>query len=128
MSDAHHHSFNSETPLYNSAESAPSPESIRDIAAAPASEIISSSALMLMSAAAEKLGLSDPVPEDSPYFDLDEARKLITSLAGLVKNSLPFLGVHAAPFREGVKQLQLAFKEASVYPDEPGEGPGEKIR
>jgi hypothetical protein len=28
--------------------------------------------------------------------------------------------------RDGVKSLQLAFREASAAPDKPGEGPGEK--
>ena len=37
---------------------------------------------MLMSAAAEKLGLSAEDPDDSPHRDLDEARRLITALAG----------------------------------------------
>ena len=36
-----------------------------------------------MSAAAEKLGLSAEDPDDSPHRDLDEARRLITALAGL---------------------------------------------
>ena len=34
---------------------------------------------------------------------------------------------HAAPLRDGLKSLQLAFREASVVPDEPGQGPGEKF-
>src|SRR3546814_10862984 len=34
-----------------------------------------SSAVMLMSAAAEKLGLADEDPDESPHRDLDEARR-----------------------------------------------------
>jgi hypothetical protein len=28
--------------------------------------------------------------------------------------------------RDGLRSLQLAFREASAFPDEPGKGPGEK--
>ena len=100
--------------------------SIRELAEIPAVEVITRSAVMLMSAAAEKLGLSALDPDDSPYRDLDEARRLITALAGLVTASAEFLGPHAGPVRDGLKSLQLAFREASVAPEEPGDGPGEK--
>jgi hypothetical protein len=102
------------------------PLSIRDLAEIPAVEVITRSAVMLMSAAAEKLGLSAPDPDDSPHLDLDEARRLITALAGLVTASAEYLGPHAGPVRDGLKSLQLAFREASAAPDEPGHGPGEK--
>ena len=46
----------------------------RDIAEVPAVEVITRAALMLMSASAEKLGLSSPDPATSPHRDLDEAR------------------------------------------------------
>ncbi len=98
----------------------------RELADIPAVEVITRSAVMLMSAAAEKLGLSDPDPDDSPRRDLDEARRLITALAGLVTASAEYLGPHAGPVRDGLKTLQLAFREASAAPDEPGHGPGEK--
>ena len=75
-------------------------------------------------AAAEKLGLAEGTPADR--IDLPEARTLITALAGIVDASKADLGIHAAPIRDGLKGLQLAFREASAYPDEPGEGPGEK--
>ncbi|CAN5462943.1 DUF1844 domain-containing protein [soil metagenome] len=101
-------------------------EQVRELAEVPAVEVITRSAVMLMSAAAEKLGLSHPDPDDSPYRDLDEARRLITALAGLVTASVEYLGPHAGPVRDGLKSLQLAFREASVAPDEPGKGPGEK--
>ncbi|MDT5361750.1 MAG: hypothetical protein QOC69_3512 [Mycobacterium sp.] len=100
--------------------------SIRELAEIPAVEVITRSAVMLMSAAAEKLGLSAPDPDDSPHRDLDEARRLITALAGLVTASAEYLGPHAGPVRDGLKSLQLAFREASAAPDEPGQGPGEK--
>jgi hypothetical protein len=79
-----------------------------------------------MSAAAEKLGQSADDPEDSPYRDHDEARRRITPLAGRVTSSAEYLGPHAGPVRDGLKTLQLAFREASAAPDEPGKGPGEK--
>jgi hypothetical protein len=99
---------------------------VRELAEIPAVEVITRSAVMLMSAAAEKLGLSSPNPEDSAHRDLDEARRLITALAGLVTASAEYLGPHAGPVRDGLKSLQLAFREASAAPEEPGNGPGEK--
>ncbi len=100
---------------------------IRDLADIPAVEVITRAAVMLMSAAAEKLGLSSPDPDSSEHRDLDEARRLITALAGLVTASAEYLGPHAGPVRDGLKTLQLAFREASAAPDEPGKGPGEKF-
>ena len=99
-------------------------QQVRELATIPAIEVISRAAVMLMSAAAEKIG-----PEaggDEQYRDLPEARALITALAGLVTASAGDLGLHRKPIQDGVKALQLAFREASSYPDEPGEGPGEK--
>jgi hypothetical protein len=102
-------------------------EPVRELAEIPAVEVITRSAVMLMSAAAEKLGLSAEAPDDSPHRDLDEARRLITALAGLVTASAEYLGPHAGPVRDGLRSLQLAFREASAAPDEPGRGPGEKF-
>ncbi|MEZ0363205.1 DUF1844 domain-containing protein [Mycobacterium sp. pUA109] len=99
---------------------------VRELAEIPAVEVITRSAVMLMSAAAEKLGLSAEDPDASPHRDLDEARRLITALAGLVTAAAQYLGPHAGPLRDGLKSLQLAFREASASPDEPGQGPGEK--
>ncbi|RJO69364.1 recombinase RecA [Nocardia panacis] len=99
---------------------------IRELADIPAIEVISRAAVMLMSSAAEKLGLADADPETSPRKDLDEARRVITALAGLVSASVEYLGPHAGPIREGLQSLQRAFREASAHPDEPGKGPGEK--
>jgi Domain of unknown function (DUF1844) len=113
------------TEVPTSSQSAAAPPA-RELADIPAVEVITRSAVMLMSAAAEKLGLSAENPDDSPKRDLDEARRLITALAGLVTASAEYLGPHAGPVREGLKTLQLAFREASAIPDEPGHGPGEK--
>jgi hypothetical protein len=108
--------------------STPQPDALstasRDIAEVPSVEIISTAALHLMSAAAVNLGLAEDLPE---HQDLDEARSLIEALAGLLDASAGSLGHHhAAPLRDGLKSLQLAFREASTIPDEPGAGPGEK--
>ena len=97
-----------------------------DLASIPSVEVISRAALLLMSSAAEKLGLAEENPPESKFFDLDEARRLITALAGLVTASIQYLGPHAGPFRDGLQSLQKSFREFSVYPDEPGQGPGEK--
>ena len=97
-------------------------EFARDIAEVPAVEVINTTAVHLMSAAAVQCGLSDDAPSD-----LDEARKLITALAGLVTAAAPEIGDHhARPLRDGLRSLQLAFREASTIKDEPGKGPGEK--
>ena len=97
----------------------------RDIADVPALEIVSTAALHLMSAAAVNLGLAADLPD---HKDLDEARTLIEALAGLVVAGAPRLGHHhAAPLRDGLRALQLAFREASEIEDAPGEGPGEKL-
>ncbi|MEU0281085.1 DUF1844 domain-containing protein [Streptomyces sp. NPDC088147] len=96
----------------------------RDIAEVPAVEVIVTVAVNLMSAAAVKLGLTE---EGDEHKDLDEARKLVHALAGLMDASATEISsFHAAPLRDGLKSLQLAFREASLVPDEPGQGPGEK--
>ncbi|WP_280378467.1 DUF1844 domain-containing protein [Nocardia wallacei] len=105
---------------------ASSNESVRELADIPAVEVISRAAVMLMSSAAEKLGLADDDPDISARLDLDEARRVITALAGLVTASVEYLGPHAGPIRDGLQSLQRAFREASAHPDEPGKGPGEK--
>ena len=97
----------------------------RDVADVPAVEVLGTTALHLMSAAAVHLGLAEDMPE---HQDLDEARALIDSLAGLVAGAVPHLGHHhAAPLRDGLRSLQLAFREASTVPDAPGDGPGESF-
>jgi Domain of unknown function (DUF1844) len=99
----------------------------RELADVPAVEVISRAAVMLMSSAAEKLGLSEEDPSSSPHRDLDEARRVITALAGLITSSLEYLGPHAGPLRDGLQALQRAFRESSADPDDPGMGPGEKL-
>lgn len=95
----------------------------RDIADVPAIEVVTTVALHLMSAAAVKCGLA----EDGEA-DLAEARILINALAALVVGAAPDLGTfHAGPLRDGLKSIQLAFREASEFPDPPGAGPGEKF-
>jgi Domain of unknown function (DUF1844) len=103
-----------------------SDDEIRDISEVPAVELINTVAVHLMSAAAVKLGLAEG-PDAAADIDLDEARKLITALAGLVTAAAPEIGdTHARPLRDGLRSLQLAFRENSRFPDAPGAGPGEK--
>ncbi|WP_280803876.1 DUF1844 domain-containing protein [Aurantimicrobium minutum] len=97
-----------------------------DISEVPAIEVIVEVAVNLMSAAAIKCGLADE-PDAAALTDLDEARKLINALAGLVTAAAPDISdSHARPLRDGLRSLQLAFREASPFPDEIGKGPGEK--
>jgi hypothetical protein len=96
----------------------------RELADIPAVEVITRAAVLLMSAAAEKLGLA---PDGRGRLDLDEARRLITALAGLLAAAQADLGLHRQPLRDGLRSLQHAFREASPYPDPPGEGPGETL-
>ncbi len=96
----------------------------RDIADVPAIEVINTVAIHLLSAAAVKCGLAD---DPGSQLDLDEARKLINALAGLITASAADLGdPHARALRDGLRSVQLAFREASAIQDEPGKGPGEK--
>ena len=101
----------------------------RDLAEVPAVEVIATLAVHLMTAAAVQLGLGEPDAQgEAPAKDLDEARKLITALAGLVTAAAPEIGSqHALPLRDGLRTLQLAFREASAVADAPGTGPGEKL-
>lgn len=100
-------------------------DQVRDIADVPAVELVTTVAVHLMSAAAVNLGLAD---EESPSVDLDEARKIIQALAGLLTASMAFLGdQHVRPLRDGLRSLQLAFREASPVPDPVGKGPGEDL-
>ena len=105
----------------------PADEALRDIADVPAIEVITTTALHLMSAAAVKCGLG--ADEDAAgHRDLDEARKLINALAGLVTAAAPEIGnQHARLLRDGLRQVQLAFREAVPVPDAPGQGPGERL-
>jgi len=111
-----------------SADSPDDPTSAaRDIADVAAVEVITTAAVHLMSAAAVKCGLAEDA-DAAGHLDLGEARVLITALAGLVTASAPDLGnQHARALRDGLRTLQLAFREASPFPDAPGQGPGEKL-
>ena len=102
----------------------PLDELSRDIADVAAVEVITTVAVHLLSAAAVKCGLSDNPEEET---DLAEARKLITALAGLIVAAAPEIGDHhARSLRDGLRSVQLAFREASTFLDAPGQGPGEK--
>ncbi|MCD2500130.1 MULTISPECIES: DUF1844 domain-containing protein [Microbacterium] len=106
------------------AEEAAAASASRDIADVPAVEVITTTAVHLLSAAAVKTGLADD-PEHQK--DLDEARKLINALAGLVTAAAPDISdMHARSLRDGLRSVQLAFREASAIPDPIGQGPGEK--
>ena len=96
----------------------------RELADVPAVEVITTAAGPQMSAAAGQPGLADD-PETQT--DLDEARKLINALAGLITAGAPEISdMHARSLRDGLRSVQLAFREASVIPDPIGKGPGEK--
>jgi Domain of unknown function (DUF1844) len=99
-------------------------EPVRALGTLPAAEVISRAAVALISTAAESLGLA---PGEEPDLDLEEARVLITGLAGLLAASQESLGERREPLLAGLRTLQNAFREASAYPDAPGEGPGEKL-
>lgn len=102
----------------------PVADATRDIAEVPAVEVITTAAVHLMSAAAVKVGLAENPDEQT---DLDEARKLINALAGLITAGAPEISdMHARSLRDGLRSLQLAFREASAIPDAIGQGPGEK--
>ena len=97
----------------------------RDIAEVPAVEVITTVAVHLMSAAAVKVGLAD---DPATQTDLDEARKLINALAGLITAAAPEISdMHARSLRDGLRSLQLAFREASVIPDAIGQGPRREV-
>jgi len=98
-------------------------EQARDLADVTSVELITTVGVHLLSAAALRCGLAE---DGEAYQDLDEARAIINALAGLVTAAAPDLGdTHARALRDGLRSVQLAFREASPYPDPPGEGPGE---
>ncbi|WP_029150692.1 DUF1844 domain-containing protein [Microbacterium indicum] len=127
-SAAHAHSFDaSRVAEWDEKEAAAEAAgAARDIADVPAVEVVSTACIHLMSAAAVKLGLGEE-PGAERLVDLDEARKLINALAGLVTAAAPEISdSHARPIRDGLRSLQLRFREISTIPDAPGKGPGEK--
>lgn len=104
----------------------PSPDATaaRDLAEVSAVELITTVGVHLLSAAALRCGLAK---EGEELKDLGEARIIINALAALVTGAAPDLGdTHARALRDGLRSVELAFKEASTIPDAPGEGPGEK--
>jgi hypothetical protein len=110
----------------NQVPSTPSPSvgPERDLSDVSAVELITTVSVHLLSAAALRCGLAE---EGDEYQDLDEARTIINALAGLITAASPDLGdTHARALRDGLRSVQLAFREASVIPDALGEGPGEK--
>jgi len=122
MSDTHTHRFDDGHAAFPGESGVT--DATRDIAEVPAVEVITTTAVHLMSAAAVKCGLAD---DPAAQADLDEARKLIDALAGLVTASAAHIGdQHARSLRDGLRSLQLAFREASTIPDPKGKGPGEK--
>lgn len=107
------------------AESVDSAQATRDIADVAAVEVITTASVHLLSAAAVKVGLAD---DPDTQIDLDEARKLINALAGLITAAAPDISdMHARSLRDGLRSVQLAFREASAIPDPIGQGPGEKF-
>jgi hypothetical protein len=94
-----------------------------DLGEVGSAEVITRAAVLLMSAAAERLGV---VSDSEPTIDLDEARPIITALAGLLDASRAGLGERGEALVAGLQSLQDAFRSASRYPDARGEGPGEK--
>ena len=102
-------------------------EALRDIAEVAAVEVVTTAAVHLMSAAAVKCGLAED-EATGHHRDLGEARVLIIALAGLVTSAAPEIGdTHARALRDGLRSLQLAFREASPHPDPIGRGPGERL-
>ncbi len=98
-------------------------QQLQDIADLPAVEVIGRYAVDLLTVAAVQCGLA----EDGRRGDLDEARKLINATAGFITAAAADLGDHhARPLRDALRQVQLAFREASAIKDAPGAGPGEK--
>ena len=109
----------------DSPDAASAAQAERDIADVPAVEIITTVALHLASAAAIACGLGEAGDDEQ---DLAEARILINALAALITGSAADLGTfHAGPLRDALRTLQLAFAEASDFPDPPGKGPGERF-
>jgi hypothetical protein len=98
-------------------------QEVLGIADVPAVEVITMMASQLLTVAAVQCGLG----VDGYKGDRDEARKLINAAAGLITSAAADLGDHhARPLRDGLRAVQLAFREASPFPDAPGTGPGEK--
>lgn len=110
------------SPMTDDSSKLPFIDAARDLAKLTSVEVVVLHASDLMTASAIKMGLFEGTERD-----LAEARILIHSLAGLIDAAAGYLGHHhVAPLRDGLKTLQLAFREYSAIQDEPGTGPGEK--
>jgi len=99
-------------------------ERVEALTSLPVDDVISQAALVLLNAAADRLGL---VPGQEPDLDMDAARRLITALAGLLAAVRNDLGDRWDPLYAGLRTVQHAFREASAHPDAPGKGPGEQL-
>ncbi len=110
--------------MSNSSDESTVEGATRDIAEVPAVEIITTAAVHLMSAAAVKVGLADDPDEQ---VDLDEARKLINALAGLITAGAPEISdMHArSPARRPAVAAARVPRGIRI-PDPIGQGPGEK--
>ncbi len=71
--------------------------------------------------------------EQDPFDGADEARDIAEVPAIEVINTVAVHLLSAAAVklgladdRDGLRSLQLAFREASIFPDAVGQGPGEK--
>src|SRR5699024_10136372 len=84
---------------------------VREIHEVPAAEVISTTAVHLMTAAAVKVGLGD-MPNPRDHIDVDDALKFITVPAGLVDACATDSGSALdAPLLDGLRSLQLVFRD-----------------
>ncbi|HEV2086921.1 MAG TPA: hypothetical protein VGR21_01290, partial [Cryptosporangiaceae bacterium] len=96
----------------------PAPE----LAEMPAADVIGRAAAMLVGAAAERLGLADDGgPSMSSPHALEEARRLVAALDGLLAASAHHLDAHAAPLSDSVAALHdaLRFRPGAAHPGQP---------
>ena len=97
---------------------------VRELASVPAPEVISRVAVVLVSAAAEKLGLA---PGEEPDIDIDQARQLITALAGLSRRRRSTWARSANRCSTRCEPCRRPSARRPLHPDAPGEGPGEQL-
>ena len=104
---------------------------VRDLSDVPSVEVISKAAIMLLSSAAERLGLADEDPEHSPRRDLDEARQLMeTQIAQFPQIQefqslvLAYVLLRAGDtegalrlYRDNVELLETRFRDDYTDPD-----------
>jgi hypothetical protein len=93
-------------------------EAARDIGDVSAVELISTVTVHLALGSCRQVRFGQTTPKQKQT--LAEARKLITALAGLVTAAAPEIGDHhARSLRDGLRSVQLAFREASAFPMHP---------